>query len=99
MVVRLSHKNADGFINVKMEYEEGIDRLPEHLTYSMIQDYVESKYGFKVHTAYIAEVKRSLGLPMYEAPNAVDELKHTYKPAPAHKVEAIKDALKYFKII
>ena len=82
-----------------MEYEEGADRLPEHVTYSMIQDYVESKYGFRVHTAYIAEVKRSLELPMYDAPNAVDELKHPYKPAPAHKVESIKDALKHFKII
>ena len=58
----------------------------------MIQDCAESKYGFRVHTAYIAEVKRSPGLPMYEAPNAIDELKHPYKLAPAHKVEAIKDA-------
>lgn len=24
----------------------------------MIQEYVEKKYGFKVHTAYVAEVKR-----------------------------------------
>jgi hypothetical protein len=65
----------------------------------MIQAYVEGKYGFKVRTAYIAEVKRSLGLPMYDAPNAVDELKHPYKPAPANKVEAIKDALKHFEVI
>ena len=41
----------------------------------MIQEYVEKKYGFKVHTAYIAEVKRNLGLPMYDAPNMVEELK------------------------
>lgn len=81
-----------------MEYEEGVNRLPERVTYSMIQDYVEEKYGFKVHTAYIAEVKRSLGLPMYVAPNAVDVLKNPYKPAPAHKVEAIKDALKHFRV-
>jgi len=82
-----------------MEYEDGVDRLPERLTYSMIQVYIEEKHGFKVHTAYIAEVKRSLGLPMYDAPNAVDELKHPYKPAPAHKVDAIKDALKHFGVI
>ncbi len=41
----------------------------------MIKEYIEEKYGFKVHTAYIAEVKRDLGLPMYDAPNAVEELK------------------------
>ncbi len=82
-----------------MEYEDDSDRLPERVTYGILQAYVEGKYGFKVHTAYIAEVKRSLGLPMYDAPNAVDELKHPYKPAPTYKVEAIKDALKHFKLI
>ncbi|WP_392486072.1 23S rRNA (uracil(1939)-C(5))-methyltransferase RlmD [Haloimpatiens sp. FM7315] len=98
-VVKLTHKNADGFINVKMEYDESIDRLPNRVTYAMIQEYVESKYGFKVHTAYIAEVKRSLGLPMYDAPNSVEELKYPHQSAPAHKVEAIKDALKHFEVI
>lgn len=47
-VVLLSHKDADGFISVKMEYEDGVDRLPERVAYSMIKEYVESKYGFKV---------------------------------------------------
>ena len=45
----------------------------ERVTYKMIKEYIEAKYGFKVHTAYIAEVKRELGLPMYDAPNAVEE--------------------------
>ena len=58
-----------------------------------------SKYGFKVHTAYIAEVKRNLGLLMYDVPNIVEELKHPRKHPTAEKVEAIKDALKHFKII
>ena len=69
------------------------------ITYKMIQEYVEKKYGFKVHTAYIAEVKRSLGLTMYDAPNAVEELKHPRKRPPKEKVEAITDALKYFEVI
>ncbi|MFG6326511.1 MAG: hypothetical protein K1W00_06645 [Lachnospiraceae bacterium] len=45
------------------------------VTYKMIKEYIEAKYGFKVYTEYIAEVKRDLGLPMYDAPNAVEELK------------------------
>ncbi len=65
----------------------------------MIQEYVEKKYGFKVHTAYIAEVKRSLGLTMYDAPNVIEELKHPRKRSPKKKVEAITDALKYFEVI
>ena len=69
------------------------------ITYKMIQEYIEKKYGFKVHTAYIAEVKRSLGLTMYDAPNAVEELKHPRKRPPKEKVEAITEALKYFEVI
>ena len=52
-----------------------------------------------MYTVNIAEVKRSLGLPMYDALNAVEELKTPYCPATPEKVEAIKDTLKYFEVI
>ena len=111
-VVLLSHKKPDGHINVKVEFGEGEGKVPlddiaqraesykpkERVTYKMIKEYIEAKYGFKVHTAYIAEVKRDLGLPMYDAPNAVEELKQPRKHPTAEKVEAIKDALKYFGV-
>mgnify|MGYP000992889898 CR=1 FL=1 len=64
------------------------------LTYRRIQEYIESKYGFKVHTAYITEVKRDLGLTMYDATNFVDELKYPRKYLTPEKVDAIKAALK-----
>ncbi|MCI8284640.1 MAG: class I SAM-dependent RNA methyltransferase, partial [Firmicutes bacterium] len=78
-VVMLSHKKPDSVINVKVEFGEGEGKVPldniakraaaykpkERVTYKMIKEYIEAKYGFKVHTAYIAEVKRELGLPMY----------------------------------
>ena len=77
-VVLLSHKKPDGHINVKVEFGEGEGKVPldniakraeeykpkERVTYKMIKEYIEAKYGFKVHTAYIAEVKRDLGLPI-----------------------------------
>lgn len=112
-LVVLSHKKPDGHINVKVEFgeEEGQVSLKdvakraearkpkEKVTYKKIQDYIEKTYGFKVHTAYIAEVKRDLGLPMYDAPNAVEELKHP-RPHPTPKmVEAIKETLKHFEIV
>lgn len=62
----------------------------------MIKEYIEAKYGFKVYIVYIAEIKRELGLPMYDASNAEEELKQLRKHPTAEKVEAIKDALKYF---
>ena len=97
-VVLLSHKKPDGHINVKVEFGEGEGKVPldniakraeeykpkERVTYKMIKEYIEAKYGFKVHTAYIAEVKRDLGLPMYDAPNAVEELKQPRKIGRAH---------------
>ena len=112
-VVLLSHKKPDGHINVKVEFGKGEGKVPldniakraesykpkERVTYKMIKEYIEAKYGFKVHTAYIAEVKRDLGLPMYDAPNAVEELKQPRKHPTVEKVEAIKDALRYFEII
>lgn len=47
----------------------------ERVRYKMIKEYIEAKYGFKVHTAYIAEIKRDLEFPIYDIPNAVEELK------------------------
>lgn len=63
----------------------------------MIKKYIEGKRGFKVLTAYIVDVKISLGLPMYDATNAVEELKQPRKHPPREKVEAIKDALKHYE--
>ena len=112
-VVLLSHKKADSYIHIDVEFGEGEGKIPvdsiakraeaykpkEKVTYKMIKEYIEAKYGFKVHTAYIAEVKRDLGLPMYDAPNAVEELKQPRKHPTPEKVEAIKDALRYFAVI
>ena len=74
-VVLLSHKSPDSVINVNGEFGEGDDKISldaiaerakkyqpkPKITYKMIQEYVEKKYGFKVHTAYIAEVKKVSG--------------------------------------
>ena len=112
-IVLLSHKSPDSVINVKVEFGKGKGKVPldaiaerakkyqpkPKITYKMIQEYVEKKYGFKVHTAYIAEVKRSLGLTLYDAPNAVEDLKQPRKHPPKEKVEAITEALKYFEVI
>ena len=112
-VVLLSHKDPDSHIHVKVEFGEGKDKVPldkiaeraekykpkEKVTYKKIKEYIEDKFGFKVHTAYIAEVKRAYGLPMYDAPNAVEELKQPRKHPTEEKVKAISDALVHFGLI
>lgn len=96
-VVLLSRETNPLTVEVRMEVETG--EVKEHPTYKLIQEYVQEKYGFKVHTAYIAEVKRMVGLDMHKAPNAVEQRKHEYHPCPPEKVEAIKDALRHFGLI
>ena len=96
-VVLLSRETNPLTVEVRMEVETG--EVKEHPTYKRIQEYVQKKYGFKVHTAYIAEVKRMVGLDMHKAPNAVEQKKHEYHPCPPEKVEAIKDALRHFGLI
>ena len=112
-LVCLSKKTPDSHINVEVEFGEGEGQLSlknikeraearkpkEKATYKIMQDYIEKTYGFKVHTAYIAEVKRDLGLPMYDAPNAVEELKHPRPHPTAKMVEAIKKTLEHFEIV
>ena len=112
-LVLLSKKKPDSHIVVDVEFGEGEGKISlkdalkraegrkpkSKTTYKDIQNYVEENYGFKVHTAYIAEVKRSLGLPMYVAPNAVEELKHP-RPHPTERmVAAIKETLAHFDFI
>ena len=112
-LVLLSKKKPDSHIVVDVEFGEGEGKISlkdalkraegrkpkSKTTYKDIQNYVEENYGFKVHTAYIAEVKRNLGLPMYDAPNAVEELKRP-RPHPTERmVAAIKETLAHFDFI
>lgn len=112
-IVLLSHKSPDSVINATVEFGEGVGKVPLNeiaerakkyqpkpkVTYKMIQEYVEKKYGFKVHTAYVAEVKRSLGLTMHDVSNGIEELKQQRKLPSKEKVEAITEALKFYEVI
>lgn len=112
-LVLLSKKKPDSHIVVDVEFGEGEGKISlkdalkraegrkpkSKTTYKDIQNYVEENYGFKVHTAYIAEVKRNLGLPIYDAPNAVEELKRPRSHPTEKMVLAIKETLAHFEII
>ena len=64
-VVLLSRETYPQSIEVKIDISDG--EITEQPTYKRIQEYVQRNYGFKVHTAYIAEVKRMCGLDMVGA--------------------------------
>ena len=61
-VVLLSHKKADTYINVNVEFGEGEGKIPiaqiaekaeaykpsEKVTYKVIKEYIEGKYGVRI---------------------------------------------------
>lgn len=81
-------------INIKQEKK--IE--PEKITYDSIKDYVIKKYGFKIPSIYIAQVKSKLGIKERENYN-IGEGKAKIPNCPPEKEEAIKDALRHFGLI
>ena len=55
--------------------------------------WIQNAYGIYYRS------EKNLGLPMYDAPNAVEGLKRPRSHLTDEMVEAIKDALKHFEII
>ena len=66
------------------------------LYYKSVTKYRRTRHTFTKSNGLYA---MSLGLPMYDAPNAVEKLKQPRKHPTPEKVEAIKDALKHFEVI
>jgi RNA methyltransferase, trmA family len=64
-----------------------------------IQNYVSEKFGFKVSTLYIAQVKRKHGLDVKEHYNISKNENQKVFQCPIEKEEAILDALKHFKML
>ena len=99
-VVKLSLKKDTPKIEVTMEPDEESNYTSEEkATYSKIKEYVKEKYGVNVHTSYIAQVKRMCDLDMGENYNKSKKENPEVKQCPQEKVEYIKDALRYFKLI
>lgn len=83
-VVLLSRETNPLTVEVRMEVETG--EVKEHPTYKRIQEYVQEKYGFKVHTAYIAEVKRMVGLESMVSKFKAEKSKFIVKILSFHSV-------------
>ena len=88
------------YISVELPIDEmDLISAESKVTYKQIQNYVLEKFGFKVSTLYIAQVKRKWGLDVREHYNMSKNEKQKIPKCPIEKEEAILDALKYFKMI
>ena len=96
----LSKLNVDKHIDVEIPLNElDLTSAESKATYKQIQNYVLEKFGFKVSTLYIAQVKRKYGLDIREHYNISNYESRKIPQCPIEKEEAIFDALKYFHMI
>lgn len=68
-------------------------------TYENIKKYIMEKHGVKVHTAYIAEVKRDCELDMRPNYNVSRKEEPVIKSCTPEKREYIMEALRYYKMV
>lgn len=69
------------------------------VTNNDIVAYIKEKYGFSVHTLYIAQVRDKLGIKLHENNRKVEQTKRKVSACPAYKEDAIIDAFKHFRCI
>lgn len=96
-VVLLSREKVDGYIDIDLDVEK-LETKTGSATYKEIQEYVLEKFGLKVHSYYIAEIKAKAGLNKRENYNVVSG-KTKSKPCPQEKADAIMDAFRHFNLI
>ena len=98
-VVLLSQRKPDAYIDIDLDLDElDITAAESKATYDEIKDYVFKKFGLKVSSLYIAQVKAKHGIIERECYNK-GKNGHRVPNCPKEKEEAIVDALKYFKMV
>lgn len=100
VITLLSKLDSKGHINVELPIDEiDLTSVESKATYKQIQNYILEKFGLKVSTLYIAQVKRKYGLEVREHYNISKNENQKVLQCPIEKEEAILDALKYFRMI
>ncbi|WOK45151.1 23S rRNA (uracil(1939)-C(5))-methyltransferase RlmD [Streptococcus equi subsp. equi] len=99
-VALLSKLNVDKYISVEIELDElDLTSAESKATYAKIKEYILEKFGFKVSTLYIAQIKRKCGIELRENYNKSKKDKQVIPQCTPEKEKAIMDALRHFKMI
>ena len=99
-ITLLSKPDSKRHISVELPIDEkDLTSAESKATYKQIQNYVLEKFGFKVSTLYIAQVKRKYGLEVREHYNISKNENQKVLQCQIEKEKAILDALKYFHMI
>ena len=97
-VVLLSRKDIHECIKFDVNVEDLQQRASATATYSEIRSYVLEKYGFKVSTLYIAQIKDKCGIKERENYNKGNG-KTIDRICPPEKERAIMDAFRHYGMI
>ena len=96
----LSKLDSKNHISVELSIDDmDLTSAESKATYKEIQNYVLEKFGVRVSTLYIAQVKRKYGLEVREHYNISKNENQKVLQCPIEKEKAILDALKYFHMI
>ena len=99
-VVLLSKLNTKQHIEVELNLDElDLTAAESKATYDEIKAYVLEKYGLKVSSLYISQVKRKCGLDVGQNYNLSKKEDAKVPQCPLEKEAAIMDALKHFQMI
>lgn len=99
-VALLSKLDVDKHIDIEIELDElDLTSAESKATYAQIKEYVWNKFGLKVPTLYIAQIKRKCGIELREHYNKSKKEKQVIPQCTPEKEEAIMDALRHFKMI
>ena len=96
-VVLLSDKKVDGHINIDLDVEK-LHSKGGTATYAEIKAYVEEKYGFKISSLYIGQIKDKVGIKERKNYNTGSG-NGRVPTCPPEKEEAIMDAFRHFNLI
>lgn len=96
----LSKLSATKYITIDLQLDElDVTRAEAKPTYSMIKEYIQNKYGIKVHTKDIAEIKRKKGLTERKNYNVSKKQNSVERHCTKEKEKLIIEALKYYKAL
>lgn len=99
-VALLSKLDVDKYIDVEIKLDElDLTSAESKATYEQIKEYVLEKFGFKVSTLYIAQVKKKCGIELRKNYNKSKKEKQVIPQCTPEKEDAIMDALRHFKMI
>ena len=91
---------ADDVITYTLDTSEaGITSAEAKATYVELKKYILDRYGAKVSSLYIAQIKRKYGIDMGENYNKPDDPNKRVPKCPKAKEEMIIEALKHFKML